>query len=93
VDDISEGARLCFRVGGGKHKVDEGARICPRSAEWVVSASCWHVLEFLILRQKFNFESKSVPVLVPPIKRSRIPGHLVIEGDGGYSNCGVFYLT
>jgi hypothetical protein len=24
--------------------------------------------------------------LVPPIKRSRIPGHLVIEGDGGYSN-------
>jgi hypothetical protein len=49
VDDISEGARLCFRsdeeVGETEStKVDERARICP-------SASCWHMLEFVILRQ------------------------------------------
>ena len=49
MDDISEGARLCLRsakeVGEtDSTKVDEGARICP-------SASCWHVLEFVILRQ------------------------------------------
>ena len=30
--------------------------------------------------------------LVPPIKRPRIPSHLVIEGDGVYSNYSVFLL-
>jgi hypothetical protein len=38
-------------------KVDEGARICPRS---VVAASCWHVLEFVILRQA---DEICVPIL------------------------------
>ena len=31
--------------------------------------------------------------LVHPIKRSRIPGHLVMEGDSAYSKYGVYYLT
>ena len=46
----------CFRSA---EEVGERARICPR---YLVSAGCWHVQEFLILRQKFIFESANAPM-------------------------------
>jgi len=50
LDDISEGARLCFRSAGenGKHKkwMKEPESVLS------LSASCWHVLNFLILSDR-----------------------------------------